>query len=283
VARENDLSAAMLRAQFNLSGLLIEQDRLAEAQAVLEEALAFARRRGDRTWEAASRGQLGEVLVATGEWSRAYELLEDIEHDTDLAFGHSIRLAPVVALLVGYGRIDEADALLRREHGLESSDLQTQAVYVMLESDILRARGRPAEALPLANKSIEIWRSLYQPHYAIEAYARAFDSAFDAGDIEAAEEALRGLEGLKPIERRMLGVAHAHRFRGHLAAHRGEDPHADFAAAAETFREMGAVYWLAVTLAEHAEHGGDGADEARQIFTRLGATPWLERLSPLAV
>ncbi|HKU58636.1 MAG TPA: adenylate/guanylate cyclase domain-containing protein, partial [Gaiellaceae bacterium] len=65
VSRENDLPGAMLRAQFNLSGLLIEQDRLVEARAVLEEALAFARRRGDRTWEGATRGQLGEVLVAS--------------------------------------------------------------------------------------------------------------------------------------------------------------------------------------------------------------------------
>ena len=38
-------------------------------------------------------------------------------------------------------------------------------------------------------------------------------------------------------------------------------------------------YWLAVTLAEAAgTTGSDTADEARAIFERLGARPWIERL-----
>ena len=38
-------------------------------------------------------------------------------------------------------------------------------------------------------------------------------------------------------------------------------------------------FWLAVTLLEHGEATGSAplVDEAREIFERLGATPWLER------
>ena len=42
-------------------------------------------------------------------------------------------------------------------------------------------------------------------------------------------------------------------------------------------------FWVAVTELEHAELLGGGAEaerllaEAREIFERLGATPWLER------
>ena len=167
---------------------------------------------------------------------------------------------------------------MRQEDGAGSSDLQTQAVYRMLESDLLRAHGRPDEALSRALSGVEVWRSMYQPHYAIECYARAFDAALEAGNIEGAEEALHGLESLEPIERRQLGEAHAHRFRGRLAALRGEDPHPHFTAAEELFRGIGYVHALAVTLAEHAECGGGGADEARAIFERLGARPWVDRL-----
>ena len=52
------------------------------------------------------------------------------------------------------------------------------------------------------------------------------------------------------------------------------------------FRGLSLEFWLAVTLLEHGEqlteqNGGAGAGrliaEAREIFERLGATPWLER------
>ena len=54
----HDLSQALLRAQFNFSGLAIEHDRLDEAREVLEDALAHAQLRGDRTWESHLIGQL---------------------------------------------------------------------------------------------------------------------------------------------------------------------------------------------------------------------------------
>jgi len=63
-----------------------------------------------------------------------------------------------------------------------------------------------------------------------------------------------------------------------------------FEVAVRLFREIEAPFWLAVTLIERAEQqlrrGGapDTAvsEEAREIFERLRATPWLERLDELA-
>ncbi|MGH2935609.1 MAG: adenylate/guanylate cyclase domain-containing protein, partial [Gaiellaceae bacterium] len=66
IARAQDLSQSLLRAQFNFSGLAIEHDRLAEARDVLVDALAHARLRGNSTWESALVGQLGEALVLLG-------------------------------------------------------------------------------------------------------------------------------------------------------------------------------------------------------------------------
>jgi hypothetical protein len=60
-----------------------------------------------------------------------------------------------------------------------------------------------------------------------------------------------------------------------------------FKASAGLFREIGVPFWLAVTLLEHGEwlvsdgRAEDAAPlltEARTIFERLDANPWLERI-----
>jgi hypothetical protein len=65
-----------------------------------------------------------------------------------------------------------------------------------------------------------------------------------------------------------------------------------FKSAAGLFRELGMPFWLAVTLLEHGEWlaaNGRAADaepflaEAREIFERLRARPWIERLDQVAV
>jgi hypothetical protein len=72
--------------------------------------------------------------------------------------------------------------------------------------------------------------------------------------------------------------AHAHRFRSKLT---GDE--AGYRAAVGLFRELEMPFWLAVTLLEHGE--ATGAEpllaEAREIFERLGATPWLDRAGGL--
>ena len=84
--------------------------------------------------------------------------------------------------------------------------------------------------------------------------------------------------------------AQTHRFRARIAA---DDKTAgeSFAAAASRFRELGIVFWLAVTQLEHGEwlvaRGREDEarpllDEAGEIFEQLQATPWLKRLSIVA-
>jgi hypothetical protein len=85
---------------------------------------------------------------------------------------------------------------------------------------------------------------------------------------------------------------HGARFGARRAARDGEGATADtgFGAAAAIFREIEMPFELAVVLLEHAEWlGGEGrfeeaeplAVEAREIFERLRATPYIERLDRL--
>ncbi len=93
---------------------------------------------------------------------------------------------------------------------------------------------------------------------------------------------LRIVESLRPGERPPLLEAHANRFR---AKSTGDE--ARFKTATNLFRDLSLEFWLAVTLLEHGELlTGQGKPEvaepllaeARKIFERLGAAPWLERL-----
>ena len=82
--------------------------------------------------------------------------------------------------------------------------------------------------------------------------------------------------------------AHTARFRARLDAARGEENGIDelFRNATRVFREVGVVFYLAVSQLEHAEwlsRQGRGEDaqpllvEARATFEQLRATPWVER------
>ena len=57
-----------------------------------------------------------------------------------------------------------------------------------------------------------------------------------------------------------------------------------YEAAATQFRELKIPFWLAVTELEHSELTGDASllAEAREIFERIEARPWLERVTAAA-
>jgi len=80
------------------------------------------------------------------------------------------------------------------------------------------------------------------------------------------------------------------RFRARLSPLAGDpaDAERSFKSAAGLFREIGVPFYLAITLLEHGEwlieqsrttEAGPLLDEARTIFERLEARPWLDRLA----
>jgi ATP/maltotriose-dependent transcriptional regulator MalT len=108
--------------------------------------------------------------------------------------------------------------------------------------------------------------------------------------VENAERLIADIEVLPPGRRPRLSHAQALRFRARIAALRGDAEEAEhlFAAATSLFRELGVVFYLAVTQLElgewrAAQGRGEDADplvsEARGIFEALEARPWLERVN----
>jgi ATP/maltotriose-dependent transcriptional regulator MalT len=121
------------------------------------------------------------------------------------------------------------------------------------------------------------------------AFPQALEAALALGERERAEQLLATIEALPPGRLAPSMRAHAARFRARLAAADGEKRKAEraFATATSICREYSMPFYLAVTLTEQAEWlvaDNRGADaepllsEAREIFERLGATPWLGRV-----
>ncbi|HEY0414923.1 MAG TPA: adenylate/guanylate cyclase domain-containing protein [Gaiellaceae bacterium] len=274
IAKANDLTTTLLRAQFNFSGLSIEHDHLEEARSTLEDALAQARLRGDRTWEALVVGQLAEALVLTGDWDDAWALLDPLgvgEHE----FGTAIRLSPLIDLLVGRGLVAEARALLDREAELgRSSDLQTKSIYLLADAQVCFEERRFADAQERAREATELWRTLNQPHYEVFGYVTAVEASLALGEVERARVLLQQLESIPLVERRGFVDAQASRLGAKIALERGEDAAAGFAEAGRIFREIGMPYWQAITFAE----SGQDLEQAQAILARLGAHAWLDRL-----
>ena len=166
-----------------------------------------------------------------------------------------------------------------------SSSYQDRGIAARVEYEVLRAEGRHAEALELAT------RNLADSEFKMFEESLSFaniDAAITLGRIALADELLRQLEGRRPGELPVYQVALTRRWRGIVAAATGDDERAEasFRAAAAAFREYGYVFLLAATHVEHAEWltARDRAaeaepllTEAREIFERLEATPWLER------
>ena len=137
-----------------------------------------------------------------------------------------------------------------------------------------------AKRLPTARTTIAVARTLGISAQAVkQGVVEALEAAFALGESAKVEELLALVEGVPIGTRPPYLDAQARRFRARLDG----DP-SGYAAAAEQFRNLSLPFWLAVTLLEHGELTGDESSlaEAREIFERLEARPWLERLEAAA-
>jgi ATP/maltotriose-dependent transcriptional regulator MalT len=120
-----------------------------------------------------------------------------------------------------------------------------------------------------------------------ETFTVAVDAALVLGDTSRAEQLVADVEAVRSGTPQSMR-AQATRFRARMAAAAGDDERADrlFRGAASLLRELATPFPMAVVMLEHAEFvaargrgddGEAGLAEARTIFERLRAAPWIER------
>ncbi len=260
---------------------------------MLRRGLALARKAGDRRAEWSLAGELSWYLQRTGEWAEALDLAAEVPED------QRVRAVAVVNTLIEIavqrGDVAAAGRILAGLSELkDSADIQDRTGYVALSATVLRAEGRYEEALTASEAALASGDRGGVSVDAKIAFSEELDSALALGRLDALDDLLGRIDAIPPGRRPPFLRAQSARFRARLAAARGEDDGVEqgFKTAGAVFREHGLAFYLAVTELEHGEWlaaQGRGAEaepllaEAREIFERLEAAPWIERAAAVDI
>jgi tetratricopeptide (TPR) repeat protein len=286
IALEHDLSEHAGRTYASLSDLAFRRDRYADALAYLEQTLDHARRIGHRIGEWSALSESTYALVMTGRWNEALTVIDDLSEEQARSGAMFLSLlTSVFEIHLQRGELDEARHLYSVFSRLEgSTDVQDRSCYAGATAALARAEGRLADALAAGSAALDGAPTLGMSHQAIEqGLVEALEASFALGERARAEELLASVDAIPAGVRPPFLQAQSIRVRARLAGDAER-----FRAAAVRFREIGLPFWLAVTLLEHGEllieQGAPGEAEplfaeAGEIFERLEARPWLERVA----
>jgi tetratricopeptide (TPR) repeat protein len=294
IALEHDLPAAALRAYYNLSYVTFQRERWDEAMSYLERGLVLSRTRGDRHFEWRFLSNLMDVLQYQGDWDAALAHAGELpaEARETAQVGLNI-INPLTRIHTSRGDLSAARGLVDEAPGLWgeaiNADQQRRGGYRLAQAVVHRAEGRYEEALAAAEEAIAAQHAVGNTAGVAEAVVEAVEAALALDDGKTAQELLARVEHLPPGEDSQLLHAQRRRLGARIAAGRGEREKAEqgFKRGAGAFRELAVPFWLGITLLEHGEWlvGEARAAEAEpllaeagEIFERLGAKPWRERL-----
>ena len=140
---EHGLTQRAANACGNLSDISFQRDRYEEALGYLHQALALARKDGDRPNEWFSFSEMTYALYMTGRWDEAIAALAEIPEER-LPIGGTL-ISPLTSVLeihLHRGNLDEARRIFSIYARLaESGDVQDQACYACAEAALGRAEG----------------------------------------------------------------------------------------------------------------------------------------------
>jgi len=272
-ALENDLAEQAASGYANLSDSCFGGDRYGEALEALGEAVTLARRSGERAAELFALSETSYALTMTGRWDEALAIFDELPEE-QLRGNSNLAsvLSGVLEIFLHRGQIGRSRELHSWFDYIPSEDRQGSAIRLATQAALLHAEGGFGDAVDAGSRAAGLSDV---PQAMKQGLVWAVESALALGEFGRADELLRTVEQRAPGLRAPFLEAQAQRFRARM----NDDPER-FKAAAAGFREYGLRFWLAVTLLEHGELTGDTAslEEAREIFERLEARPWLERL-----
>jgi class 3 adenylate cyclase/tetratricopeptide (TPR) repeat protein len=272
----------------NLGSALMGYQPATSAE-LTRRALDLSRRGGNRRGASVCVSNLAQVLIDTGRWDEAAELLAP-GGDADVA-SDAGELAAWARLLLVDLRGDPATArgiLARFEILPNSDDPEDQAAVAIGEAMTASAEDDPDAALGHALRALTFVDALGVSHETLRwGWPIATRIALDRSDSDTVDRLLAML----PVElpRLVPPMLRAERLlvlARRAAAEGSDDAGVAFESALTAMREMSPPHLLAQGLLDHAEYLEDhddaaGAaaalDEARAIGVRLGCLPVVAR------
>ncbi len=295
VAMRSDLPSVALRANRTLAYLSDARDRYEEALAYGQQALELARQLGDHLQEWRMLSEMTSPLCSMGRWDEALHQAAKIPEEESSGPPFCVVAGSAVEIHVARGEIERAEGVLTlADRCAVSADVEERFSHLIGRTRILRAAGKEAEALSSAEQVLRARGTLGMNPLGKAAFVEAMEAALALGDGAKARHLLGIVETLSPGERSPFLEAQRARFQARLTGANGEQEEsagAGYETAVGMFRELETPFWRAVALLEHVEwlSAGEGrADgeamvtEAKDIFQKLRARPFLERLQRAA-
>lgn len=225
-----------------------------------------------------------------GRWDEAVARVEE-RSSLGLVLADTLGQVTVMPIIhVNRGDLDAAtDVLEAYERYERSDDVQERASWMAGTAVLLNAQGDREQALSLAEETVKTGPGAGADTIMVKVgIAEAIDAAIALRDPDRGRKMLESVRWQPLVRLPPVVEALIQHSQARIGALEGAgDVEALFRAAAGLFRETGARFWLATTLAEYAEwlsaqgrsqDAGAQFDEARTIFDTLGAVTWLERL-----
>jgi len=221
-ARLGELHHAWSRAAGNLAVLLQDSDRHQEVLELVGEIEAQARQLGNREQLALARLGTTSSLFLLGRWEEALVRADEADQleASELARSELIEL---VGVRCEQGDLTAAGNLMRAyEWARDAEQTEYKCLFTALEARLHRARGRPGEALAVAERGLALRSELPITNTGIKRnMIEALEAAFALGDLAKVEELLKGFETLRPGELTSFLRGHRARFRARLDAQQG--------------------------------------------------------------
>ncbi len=296
IALDRELHAAALRAYVNLSATLAEaRNRSEEGLAYAMDGLALARKVGNRTWEWSLLAHVAGHMASLGRYDEAVSWTDEIPSPEEVpaaGFATAWSLPTMIFIACRRGDMERARSLLDELSALPQAlgDAQNRSGVAHARATVRRAEGRFQEAFDEAMAAVALKDETGGMLYSVQSGAvEAMEAALAMGDLAGAELVLADVASWPGRETTPLLRAEVARMSARLSAAKGDLRAAEegFTAAIAMLRKIGDPFLLAEPLAELAEcllaqGRSEGAEplltEARAIFDRLGARPWLERI-----
>jgi tetratricopeptide (TPR) repeat protein len=280
LAEKHDLPEVALRARFNLAGVALASDRFEDAVDEVNEGLAVARERGDRSWEIGLSSQVLSALAILGRWDECMAFAAPLlALPPDL---NSVTAAAWVSTIAA-ARGDEASAERCRElahERRESAHVDERASVAMVHARDAIEQEDFDDALKLARANLDVPTTGHENHE--QTFALAVEAALATTDDDALATLSRYVDDMRPAYATPVLRACRARLRAEAAHRRGDSSAAEELEreAIGLLRSVGARPLLAQTLIERHRRRADedALAEARAIYADLGAANWLSRI-----
>jgi tetratricopeptide (TPR) repeat protein len=287
MAEQEGLPAVEVRARNNLGAFLTESDPQ-RALAVIRPGLEMARKLGQADWLNSLGGPAVLAALETGDWDWALGLISELRR-ADLPMSNRLELDFAHALLAAYrGEAQTARAVLEEARPLvaASTSPQDHFGFEITSAWVALIQGAAEAAYDCGRRALE--PAQLMAYAAGVLYPVLGRAALWLRDEAKVSEALEGLEETRTHLARSEAARET--LRAGLAALK-ELPEAQerYREAARHWRELELPLELglcqmdcAFLLGPDDSQAAAAAQEAKEIFTRLQATPLLDRLEGFA-